>query len=98
MKSLLLGLGILLVSLEQGRAEAPSKGSAGDKTVIIEIPADLPPPPSAEEVVPTHPFFAAPSTGNEVMEKIQELEDRIEKLEKSRGLPSPSSGPAKGTP
>lgn len=74
--SILLGIG-------DGIAANESTNNAGDKTVIIDIPTDLPPPASAEEAMPNHPFFAAPSTANEAMEKVQELEERIEKLEKT---------------
>jgi hypothetical protein len=70
---------LLVINPEYGMAK---EGDAGDKTITIDIPTDLPPPASAEEVLPTHPFFSE-STGNEVMEKVQELEARIEKLEKS---------------
>lgn len=83
MKSILFMLSALLVSAENGFAKELPKGDAGHKTVIIDIPADLPPPASAEEVMKNHPFFAAPSSAHEVMEKVEELEGRIEKLEKS---------------
>ena len=82
MKPILLILSILLLSLGNGMAKEASKSNTSDKTVIINIPSDLPPPPSAEKVLPTHPFFAE-TPANEIMEKIQELEERIEHLEKS---------------
>jgi hypothetical protein len=73
----------LLFTIANGMAEQVSKEGASDKTIVIDIPSDLPVPPSAEKVAPIHPFFAAPSPGSEVMEKLQELEERIEKLEKN---------------
>ena len=80
MKPILFVLGSLLMSLANGIA-AEAKDSSANKTVIIDIPADAPVPPSAEKVLPTHPFFSE-SPATEVMEKIQELEDRIDKLDK----------------
>lgn len=83
MKSTLFLLTTLLIlSPESGKAEGAPKETTGDKTITIDIPTDLQPPASAEQVVPTHPFFSE-SAANEVMEKVQELEERIEKLEKS---------------
>ncbi len=81
MKPFLLVLSLLLLSLGNGMAENISKGDAGQKTITIDIPSDLPPPPFAEKVDPAHPFFSE-SPGTEVMEKIQDLEERVEKLEK----------------
>ncbi|MBA3813475.1 MAG: hypothetical protein H0X26_03135 [Alphaproteobacteria bacterium] len=81
MKNILFLFTALLVCLENGRAEDAPKGAKADKTTIINIPSDLPTPPSAEKIVPSHPFFSE-STGNEVMEKVLELEERIDKLEK----------------
>ncbi|MBY0501905.1 MAG: hypothetical protein K2P93_07900 [Alphaproteobacteria bacterium] len=52
-------------------------------TKIIDIPTDQEPPPSAEIVAPTHPFFAAPNSANELMDKIETLENRIKELEKN---------------
>jgi hypothetical protein len=84
MKPILFVLGSLLMSLANGIA-AEAKDNAANKTVIIDIPSDMPVPPSAEKVLPTHPFFNE-SPANEVMETIQELEDRIEKLDKRVSL------------
>lgn len=81
MKPILLVLSLLLLSLGNGMAENASKTDAGQKTITIDIPSDLPPPPLAEKADPAHPFFSE-SPGTEVMEKIQELEERVEKLEK----------------
>lgn len=80
MKSIPALATILLLSSGAGDAAI----TPGDKTITIDIPTDLPPPPAAaEKAAPTHPFFAAPNTGVEVMEKVNELEERIEKLEKT---------------
>jgi len=70
------------MSLESGLAKDLPKDGETSKTKIIDIPTDLPPPPSAEKVMPNHPFFSEPTTGNEVMEYVVELQERIEKLEK----------------
>lgn len=51
------------------------------KAEDIYIATDLPAPSSAEEVVPMHPFFTEPSTGNEVFEEVEALKRRVEKLE-----------------
>lgn len=64
---------------------------AGGK--IIDIPTDQELPPSAEKVTPTHPFFAAPNSANELMDKIEGLEKRIKDLE--RGLHMNEEGNAK---
>ncbi len=72
-------IGIAVFS-QNGNARAESKTIDDSKTVTIEIPSDRLPPPSAEKEVPLHPFFSE-STGNEAMEKIQELNDRVSKLE-----------------
>ena len=76
-------LSSLLLSSESGEAKDLPKKGAADQTKIIDIPTDLPPPPSAEEVAPNHPFFSEPTTGNEVMEYVTELEERVKKLEES---------------
>lgn len=75
---LLLG-GVLIVSLT-GNAATAANTEGNSKTTTILIPSDQPPPPSAEDVVPMHPFFSE-STGNEVMEHLLELEERVKKLE-----------------
>ncbi len=82
MKKILFLFAALLMCLENGKAEDVTKGGRADKATIINIPSDLSTPPSAEKVVPSHPFFSE-STGNEVMETVLELEERIGKLEKS---------------
>src|SRR5262245_2925173 len=97
MKFILFAFIILMISLSNGRAEAPTvsqptmerrmqvaaKEDKGSKTETIYIQTDLPPPAEAEEVMPTHPFFASPSAASEVLQKVQELEERVEKLEKT---------------
>ena len=83
MKNILLLLSMLLVNLESGIAKDLPKDSETAKTKIINIPTDVPPPSSAEKVMPNHPFFSEPTTGNEVMEYVIELQERVEKLEKS---------------
>lgn len=75
MKGASLFLGALLCTLTNGVAQTPLK------TETMEIQTDMLPPPSAEENDPMHPFFAAPSTGNEVMEEVEVLKERIKKLE-----------------
>lgn len=67
-------LGVLLILPQIGNGQAKAK------TETILIPSDQMPPPSAEAVVPTHPFFSE-STGNEVMEHLLELEERVKNLE-----------------
>jgi hypothetical protein len=57
--------------------------AAQETKKIIDIPTDQEPPPSAEIVAPTHPFFAAPNSANELMDRIEILEKRINELEKS---------------
>lgn len=74
-------LGALLFLPESGMAQAEPKAQKSPKTMEMYIQTDLPPPPSAEEVMPEHPFFAAPSTGNELLGKVEELEERVSKLE-----------------
>jgi hypothetical protein len=82
MKFMLLSLILIFAGLDKGWAAETSPGSTGGKTITIDIPSDLPAPPSAEETVPLHPFFDATSTGGEAMEHIHTLEERLEKLEK----------------
>lgn len=82
MRSFLLTLALGLASLGKGWAVENPQGGTGGKTVVIDIPSDLPAPPSAEEVVPLHPFFNSPSTGSEAMEYIRDLEERLSILEK----------------
>jgi len=76
-------LGGLLLFPETGMAKTNPETKEHPKTKMLEFETDLPPSPSAEEVVPLHPFFAAPSTGAELMGKVQELEDRLIKLQKA---------------
>lgn len=51
------------------------------QTQDLYIQTDKLPPASAEEVVPMHPFFSEPTTGNEVFESVVEQQHQIEKLE-----------------
>ena len=55
--------------------------AGAQKTQDFYIPTDLPPPPSAEKIVPKHPFFSEPTTGNEVYESVEEQQRHIQKLE-----------------
>ena len=82
MKYSLILLSIFLVTPAYAMPSSVTNEKGQDKTVTVNIPSDLPPPASAEKVVPTHPFFSE-STANELMEKVQELEERIKKLEKA---------------
>lgn len=82
MKYSLLLLIIFLISPAYSMSSSAPKENEKDKTITIDIATDLPPPASAEKVVPTHPFFSE-STANELMEKVQELEERVGKLEKT---------------
>ena len=61
----------------------PQGGFAADpKEAVTYIHTNEPAPSiSAEENDLTQPFFAAPSTANEVMEKTEELEVRVKTLE-----------------
>lgn len=61
----------------------PQSGfTAGPKEEVTYIHTNEPAPAvSAEANDVTQPFFAAPSTANEVMEKTEELEARLKKLE-----------------
>ncbi|MBS0272716.1 MAG: hypothetical protein JSR85_08775 [Proteobacteria bacterium] len=68
--------GVLFLFPENGVAQ-----TSAPKTETMDIQTDLPPPASAEEVVPKHPFFSEPTTGNEVFEEVEELKDRVKKLE-----------------
>lgn len=74
-------LGILLVLPQVGNAATALNPEGKSKTTTILIPTDQLPPPSAEEVVPITPFFSG-STGNEAMDYIQALEERVSKLER----------------
>ena len=58
-----------------------SLAKAEDKTEDIFIPTDNEPPASAEELVPKHPFFAEPTSGNEVFESVEEQRLHIQKLD-----------------
>jgi hypothetical protein len=82
MKWVGLFLGALLLLSERGMAQTNTSSQETGKTDTIYIPTDLPLPPSAEKVAPTHPFFAAPSTGYEANDEFEELKDRVDKLEK----------------
>src|ERR1700722_13627929 len=81
-KSIGLFWGIVLLLSESGMAQTPSPSGKTPKEETMEIQTDMLPPASAEKVVPTHPFFAAPTAGSEVMEKLEELDERVSKLEK----------------
>jgi len=73
--------GALLMLPETGATQSQPK----TETIYIQTD-DVPPAPSPAEQQKRHPFFSEP-TGNEAfeeaMEKIQDLEQRIEKLEKN---------------
>lgn len=79
-------MGGLLLLPEIGMAQAQSTSQAAPKTKTMIIQSDMLPTPSAEEVDPIHPFFAAPSTGNELIGRIEELDDRVKKLEEKVGV------------
>ena len=69
--------GIFFLVSEKGMAQATTP-----KTQTMDIQTDMLPPPSAEEVMPTHPFFAGPtSPEEELLEMVEELKDRVKKLE-----------------
>lgn len=89
MKYSLLLLSIFLVTPAYSMPSSITNEKAHDKTITVDIASDLPPPASAEQVVPTHPFFSE-SVANELMEKVQELQERIEKLEKA--MPASAKG------
>lgn len=69
------------------------------ETKDLYIQTDRLPPPSAEEVVPQHPFFSEPTPANEVFEsveaqqrQIQKLEERVKRLEAEvAGLKQPAT-------
>ena len=70
-----LFLGGLLLCPQSGFTQNPK-----ETTTYIRI--DQPPAEvSAEANDMNQPFFAAPSTANEVMEKAEELDGRLKKLE-----------------
>ena len=56
-------------------------GASFATTEDLYIQSDRLPPASAEKVVPMHPFFSEPTTGNEVFESVVEQQHQIEKLE-----------------
>jgi hypothetical protein len=56
-------------------------GASFAQTQDLYIQSDRLPPASAEKVVPLHPFFSEPTTGNEVFESVVEQQHQIEKLE-----------------
>ncbi|MBL8675956.1 MAG: hypothetical protein JNJ47_00785 [Alphaproteobacteria bacterium] len=74
-----------------------SSATTEEKNLYIQT--DKLPPPSAEEVVPQHPFFSEPTPANEVFEsveaqqkQIQKLEERVKRLEvEVGGLREPSA-------
>ena len=71
----------------QAAIESQKTQTESPKTVIIDIPSDLPPSPSAEAIVPHHlfsdetPGYDAFQTGEEQEASIKKLEERIQKLE-----------------
>lgn len=69
--------GVLLLVPENGIAQSNTP-----KTETMDIQTDLPPPASAEEVVPKHPFFSEPTTGNEVFEEVEALREEVNELKK----------------
>lgn len=73
--------GSLLILFHIGNVAMAVNPEGKSKTTTILIPTDQLPPPSAEEVVPMTPFFSG-STGNEAMDYIQALEERVSKLER----------------
>lgn len=72
---------VLLLLHVNDNVMAASRPQALARTETIEIPTDMLPPPSAEEVVPKHPFFSETTTGKEVFEYVLELEERVKVLE-----------------
>ena len=63
-------------------------GASFATTKDFYIQTDMLPPPSAEEIVPQHPFFSESTPANEVFEsvvaqqhQIQKLEERVKHLE-----------------
>jgi hypothetical protein len=75
---------VTMVSITPGVNVAFAAPEQKEKTITMDIATDLPPSAAANEVMPTHPFFSE-STANELMEKIQDLEERVQKLEKAVG-------------
>lgn len=88
MKWMGLFLTALLILSGKGMAQTSPNPQKTSKTDTIYIPTDLPLTPSAEEVAPTDPFFAAPSTGYEVNEELEALKARVDKLEKMLASPA----------
>ncbi|MBY0293648.1 MAG: hypothetical protein K2W92_10235 [Alphaproteobacteria bacterium] len=79
--SFFLGVLLLLDTMAaQAAAESQKTKAEPPKTVIIDIPSDLPPSLSDEAIVPLHPFFDE-TTGNEVFEEVEELKARVDKLQ-----------------
>ena len=79
--SFFLGALLLLNTMAaQAAVEAQKAQTESPKTVIIDIPSDLPPSPADEAIVPHHPFFDE-TTGYDVFQKVEEMEERIKKLE-----------------
>lgn len=73
---------VTIVSISPGINLAFAAPEQKEKTITVDIATDLPPPASAEQVMPTHPFFSE-SAATELMERIQDLEERVQKLEKA---------------
>ena len=79
--SFFLGIFLLLnTMMAQADIESRKTQAESPKTVIIDIPSDLPPSPSAEAIVPHH-LFSDETTGYDVFQTVEELEARIKKLE-----------------
>ena len=78
--SFFLGALLLLDTMAQADIETQKTQTESPKTVIIDIPSDLPPSPADEAIVPHHPFFDE-TTGYDVFQKVEEMEERIKKLE-----------------
>ena len=71
-------MGVMVLSLSEGMALTDPNSPKTPNTETIYIPTDNPPPASADDY--SHPFFAAPSTGNEVMEEMEAHKGEFEKL------------------
>lgn len=56
-------------------------GASFATTKDLYIQTDMPPPPSAEEIMPQHPFFSEPTPANEVFESVEAQQHQIEKLD-----------------
>ena len=63
--SFFLGIFLLLnTMMAQADIESRKNQAESPKTVIIDIPSDLPPSPSAEAIVPHHLFSDGIGRGN----------------------------------